>query len=83
MVGKTSLLESIDWIRRSSVHIAGDTGTGHIAAAVGTPLVTIWGNMPLGQFRPYTENITILNRDGVPGGVSSSDIVEAIRGRIV
>ena len=77
LVGKTSIPESVDWIRKSAVHIAGDTGTGHIASVVGTPLVTIWGNMPLDRFRPYTQNVTILNRDGVPGAVSSSEILEA------
>ena len=77
LVGKTTLLESIDWIRKSAVHIAGDTGTGHIAAAVGTPLVTIWGNMPLDRFRPYTEKVTILDRGGNPSAVTSDEIVKA------
>ena len=82
LVGKSSIPESIDWIRKSAVHIAGDSGTGHIAAAVGTPLVTIWGNMPIERFRPYTQNVTILNRDGVPGAVTSSEILEAALGRM-
>lgn len=82
LVGKTTIPESVDWIRRSAVHIAGDTGTGHIAAAVGTPLVTIWGNMPLERFRPYTEDVTILNRSGVPSQVSAPEIVQAAIGRI-
>ena len=82
LIGKTSIPESVDWIRRSAVHIAGDTGTGHIAAVVGTPLVTIWGNMPLERFRPYTENVTILNRDGNPANVVSSELVAAAIGRI-
>ena len=82
LVGKTTLTESIEWIRKSSVHIAGDTGTGHIAAAVGTPLVTIWGNMQLERFRPYTENVTILNHGGNPANVASSEIVAAAIGRI-
>lgn len=81
LVGKTSIQGSIDWIRKSAAHIAGDTGTGHIAAVVGTPLVTIWGNMPLDRFRPFTENVTILNHGGKPAAVSVSEIVEAtIRG---
>jgi ADP-heptose:LPS heptosyltransferase len=82
LVGKTSIQESIDLVRKSAVHIAGDTGTGHIAAVVGTPLVTIWGNMPIDRFRPFTENVTILNRGGVPANVPVPDIVEAVLGRI-
>ena len=77
LVGKTTLSESVDWVRRSAVHIAGDTGTGHIAAAVGTPLVTIWGNMPLDRFRPYTENVTILNQEGIPSMVTHFEITNA------
>ena len=77
LVGKTTIEESINWIRQSGVHIAGDTGTGHIAAAVGTPLVTIWGNMPLNRFRPFAENVTILNRDGIPGRVTHFEITNA------
>lgn len=82
LVGKTTIEESINWIRKSAIHIAGDTGTGHIAAAVGTPLVTIWGNMPIDRFRPFTENVTILNRGGVPANVSAPEIMEAILGRV-
>ncbi len=77
LVGKTTLIESIEWIRRSSVHIAGDTGTGHIAAVVGTPLVTIWGNMPLNRFRPQTKLVTILDREGVPASVKGWEIENA------
>ena len=77
LVGKTTIEESINWIRRSGVHIAGDTGTGHIAAAVGTPLVTIWGNMPLNRFRPNTKLVTILDCIGDPSAVDGWKIVNA------
>jgi ADP-heptose:LPS heptosyltransferase len=77
LVGKTTIEESVDWIRRSGIHIAGDTGTGHIAAIVGTALVTIWGNMPLERFRPYTDKIALLNHGGVPSDVTASEIVAA------
>ncbi len=80
LAGQTTLEESIQWIRNSAVHIAGDTGTGHIAAAVGTPLVTIWGNMPLSRFRPYTEKLTLINREGNPAKVSPQEIVDAATG---
>ena len=77
LAGKTSIEESVQWIRKSAVHIAGDTGTGHIAAEVGTPLVTIWGNMPLSRFRPYTERVTILDKGGNPSLVSPDEIVDS------
>ncbi len=77
LVGKTTLTETIDWVRKSKVHIAGDTGTGHIAAAVGTPLVTIWGNMPRNRFRPYTKLVTLLDEGGIPAAVPAWKIESA------
>lgn len=76
---KTTLEESIDWVRKSAVHIAGDTGTGHIAAAVGTPLVSIWGHMPLDRYYPYGEEVTVLNANGIPADVSVAEIVHAAK----
>jgi ADP-heptose:LPS heptosyltransferase len=80
LVGQTTLTETIAWVRRSESHLAGDTGTGHIAAAVGTRLVSVWGNMPLAKYRPYGERVSVLNRDGVPGKVSADEMVQAILG---
>lgn len=77
LVGQTTIEESVAWIRQSAVHIAGDTGTGHIAAQVGTPLVTIWGNMPLARFRPYTNRLTLIDHDGDPQRATTDEIVSA------
>jgi ADP-heptose:LPS heptosyltransferase len=82
LVGKTTLEESIAWIRKSECHIAGDTGTGHIAAAVGTPLVSVWGNMPLAKYRPYGERVTVLNKEGQPGLVSAEEIYMSVMGGV-
>ncbi|HLO99632.1 MAG TPA: glycosyltransferase family 9 protein [Fimbriimonas sp.] len=78
-VGQTSLLETLELVRSSSVHVCGDTGTGHIAAVTDTPLVSVWGNMPLSQFRPYTDRAIVLNRNGDPTQVDASEILEAVR----
>ena len=42
-VGQLSLAESAQTIRASKASLAGDTGMMHVAAAVGTPVVAIWG----------------------------------------
>lgn len=60
LVGKTTLREMVEIIRTSEVHIAGDTGSGHIAAAIGTPLVSVWGNMPLERYRPRTNRMELI-----------------------
>ena len=42
-VGSTSLSESAALLRGARAVLAGDTGMMHLAAAVGTPVVTVWG----------------------------------------
>jgi lipopolysaccharide heptosyltransferase II len=43
LVGRTSLREAIGVVRRAAVAIGPDTGLMHVAAAVGTPVVSLWG----------------------------------------
>lgn len=42
-VGKTTLQEAIGILARATVAIGPDTGLMHLAAAVGTPVVSLWG----------------------------------------
>lgn len=41
--GRTRLSELVELIRMSKMHVGVDTGAVHIAAAVGTPTITIYG----------------------------------------
>jgi lipopolysaccharide heptosyltransferase II len=43
LVGRTTLREAIGIIARATVAVGPDTGLMHIAAAVGTPVVSLWG----------------------------------------
>ena len=43
LTGGTSLREAIGIIERANVAVGPDTGLMHIAAAVGTPVVSLWG----------------------------------------
>jgi ADP-heptose:LPS heptosyltransferase len=43
LVGRTSLREAIAIIQRAKVAVGPDTGLMHIAAAVGTPVISLWG----------------------------------------
>lgn len=55
LAGKLSLVELAEMIRRLSVYLTVDSGPAHLAAALGTPLVTLIGpaiieqTVPLGQ----------------------------------
>jgi ADP-heptose:LPS heptosyltransferase len=53
LVGRLRLRETMAWVASSAVHIAADTGTGHIAAAYGVPVVSIFGPTDPSRFRPY------------------------------
>lgn len=59
-VGKKSLAESIDLIAQSRVHLAADTGAGHVAAAYGVPVVSLFGPTNPVEYRPFTERGHVL-----------------------
>ncbi|MGH9454000.1 MAG: glycosyltransferase family 9 protein, partial [Terriglobia bacterium] len=43
LAGSLSLLETVALLRRLDVYLTVDSGPAHMAAALGTPLVTLWG----------------------------------------
>lgn len=43
LTGRTGLREAIGIIERATIAIGPDTGLMHIAAAVGTPVISLWG----------------------------------------
>jgi len=62
--GKLTLLESAEALRRCHLYVGNDTGTMHIAAAVGTPCVAIFSarDHP-GRWEPYGSNHVVLRTD--------------------
>src|SRR5216684_371586 len=53
LVGKTDLLTAAAVLRRCSMFIGNDTGLMHIAAAVGTPTLGLFGPSPVEQYAPW------------------------------
>jgi heptosyltransferase-1 len=53
LVAKTNLKELTAVLRRASLHLCGDTGSAHIAAALGTPVVSIFGRSNPDRLAPY------------------------------
>jgi lipopolysaccharide heptosyltransferase II len=51
--GRTSLPEMVEWIRKADLMVSNDTGPMHIAAALGTPLVPIFGPTAPARTGPY------------------------------
>ncbi len=52
-VGQTSLREAIGILSRAKVAIGPDTGLMHLSAAVGTPVVSLWGATSPVRTGPY------------------------------
>jgi heptosyltransferase I len=53
LTGQTSLWEMIEWLRRSRLIIANDTGPVHVAAALGKPLIALFGPTAPKSTGPY------------------------------
>lgn len=54
LTDKTNINELIDYIRAMSVFITNDSGPLHIATALHTPLVAIFGSTDIKETAPYT-----------------------------
>lgn len=76
-VGKLSLSQTMAAVAESALHIAGDTGTGHISAAYGVPSVSLFGPTSPLEFRPYSEKSIVLREGSDPALVPVSSVVEA------
>lgn len=53
LAGKTTVRELIPLMKRASLVVSNDTGPGHIAAALGVPMVMIFGPTNPGRVCPY------------------------------
>ena len=53
LTGRTSLTELAALLGQAAAGIGPDSGPGHLAAAVGTPYVALFGPTPPGRVAPY------------------------------
>ncbi len=53
LTGKLSLPEMVEWIRASELMVTNDTGPMHVAAAVGTPVLALFGPTEPRRTGPY------------------------------
>jgi heptosyltransferase I len=61
VVGRTSLKQLAAILRRSALHLAGDTGSAHLAAALGTPVVAVFGRTNPVRLAPYGNQHHVLH----------------------
>jgi heptosyltransferase II len=64
--GKLTLLQSAEMIRRCNVLVSNDSAPIHLAAAVNTPVVAIFGaTVPAFGFAPYSDRSLVVETDGL------------------
>ncbi len=78
-VGRLPLADSMAMVAASELHLAGDTGTGHMAAAYGVPVVSVFGHMDPVRYRPYTERGVVLRVGTEAANVAPEDVLDAAR----
>ncbi len=61
--GKTTVLQLAALLKQCSVLVSNDTGPMHLAAAVGTPVVALFGSTDPGATAPLGPSIVILRHD--------------------
>jgi heptosyltransferase-1 len=61
LTGETSLAELVAVLDRCTLHIAADTGSSHIAAALGRPVVAIYGASDPRRLAPYAQEQFLLS----------------------
>ena len=76
-VGKLDLHETMSVIANSAITLAADTGAGHIAAAYGVPVVSVFGPTAPDEFRPYTERGIVLKNGETTSDVTADEILTA------
>ena len=68
LTGRLSLPEMVEWIRLSELMVSNDTGPMHVAAALGTPVVALFGPTEPRRTGPYRQldDVLQLNLPCVP-----------------
>jgi len=75
----TSLEELLAVLRRASVVVAGDTGPLHMAAALGTPCVGLYGPTSAVRNGPYGQvHRTLTSSNGAMGALSVDAVFRAV-----
>jgi ADP-heptose:LPS heptosyltransferase len=77
--GQGSVRETTAVISRARLFVGHDSGPGHLAAAVRTPIVSIHSDIELpGKWHPFGPNVKVLRSQGPIETISVDDVFEAV-----
>lgn len=63
LCGQTALVDVVDLLAACDAAVSNDSGLMHVAAAVGVPLVAIYGSSTPAYTPPLTDEVTVLKRN--------------------
>lgn len=66
LTGRTTLPEMVEWLRRCDLVVANDTGPMHVAAALGKPVVALFGPTAPDRTGPYGQVDQVLRHASLP-----------------
>lgn len=72
LVGRTDLLTAAAALRRAALYVGNDTGLTHVAAAVGTPTLALFGPSPAERFAPWGSRAAVVQTPLTPAQLMSS-----------
>lgn len=78
LAGKTSLLELAEIIKRAKIFISTDSGPMHIAVAVGTPTIALFGTSLSEVWGYKSEKNILLENKGDVKGIRPEDVIKAV-----
>ncbi|MEZ0326816.1 MAG: glycosyltransferase family 9 protein [Fimbriimonas sp.] len=78
-VGQLGLEKTMQMVAQSDLHLAADTGTGHMAAAYRVPVVSVFGPTDPAIYRPYTDNGKVLRAGQKTADVKPEHVIKAAR----
>ncbi len=66
LTGRTSLSEMIEWLRQAELVISNDTGPLHVAAALGRPIIAMYGPSDPRYTGPHNQAASVLQAKHLP-----------------
>jgi heptosyltransferase-2 len=78
IVSSAALPELANQLSACQAFIGHDSGVSHLAAALGVPCITVWGNSNATIWQPRGENVTVLTNRAGAVGVTQEEVLSAL-----